>query len=76
MTYDNTFYVHSKPILPGQNEQFMFTAVIPQGLVYSSAIGAILAKYHVLSLVSDMGCCSNYPANEFLLIFHTNSPQI
>jgi hypothetical protein len=29
MTYNNIFYVHPKPILPGQNEQFMFTAVIP-----------------------------------------------
>jgi hypothetical protein len=44
-----------------QPEQFSFTATVPGGMLFSTAIGSIVARYQVLNFSCNMGCCANDP---------------
>ena len=50
------------PIQKGQNQPFSFTATIPPGIVFSTAIGSILSRYQVLNISSSTGCCATGPS--------------
>lgn len=70
---DHPLFVIQGPVPKGQTKEFSFTATIPQGLMFSTAIGSILSRYQVLNFSSNMGCCSNSPSCEFLLVFHSST---
>lgn len=56
--FNQMLYALPKIIYPGQGENFSFNATIPSGIVDSTAIGAITAKWFTLTLSSSMGCCT------------------
>ena len=73
---NHPLFVIPEPVGKGQTKQFSFSATIPQGLIFSTAIGSILSRFQVLNFTGEIGCCSGGAVCEFLLVFHSGTQQI
>lgn len=64
------------PTAIGEVQQFSFTATIPTEIIDCTAIGRIVARYFILHLYTEYGCCANTAESVLHLIVHSKSPVV
>jgi hypothetical protein len=62
-------------IIPGQIENLNFSAIIPQWNSYT-AIGTITARYFVMMVSTELGCCAKSPSAALHIVVNTNCPTV
>ena len=73
---DFTLHTVTAPTAIGGQQEFSFNATIPNDIIDCTAIGRIVARYFVLHLYTDYGCCANTAESILHLIVHSRTPAI
>lgn len=71
---DQVFHAMGK-INPGQIENFNLQTIIPQWNSYT-AIGRVTARYFLMMVSTELGCCANSPSAALHIVVNTASPTV
>lgn len=63
-------------IAAGAVKDFNFNAVIPANITNYTAIGRVTARYFLINLTTEYGCCANTAAAVLHIIIHSRTPMI
>lgn len=63
-------------IYKGSSRNFELNCKIPEHITNYTAIGNIIARYFILHLTTEYGCCANKPEAKLHVIMHSTTPQI
>ena len=66
----------NKKIEPGTTYDFNFQATVPTNIVNYTAIGTVTARYFVIQLYTEYGCCANTAYATLHVILHSKTPRI
>lgn len=76
----NSYIMHQDQntgeIPAGGVRQLNFNSVIPLNIVNYTAIGRVVARFYLLSLYTDYGCCTSPAGAVVHLIVHSRTPMI
>ena len=77
---DNSYVMHQTEnvgeIQPGAVREFNINGVIPLNILNYTAIGRVVARYFLLHLYTEYGCCTNTAQAVLHLIVHSRTPMI
>ena len=60
----------------GTTKDFHFTNNIPANITDYTAIGRVTARYFILHVITEYGCCANTANVQLHLIVHSTTPAI
>ena len=63
-------------INPGQTKDFLFQAQVPEKITSYTAIGRVTARYVLLIVDTEMGCCTTAPFCLVHMIINSKTPNI
>ena len=66
----------NNPINPGSVHNFNFEATLPNSIVNYTAIGRVTARYFIIRLETEYGCCANTAYALLHLIVHSRTPKV
>lgn len=64
------------PISKGSTKDFSINARIPSQIVSYTAIGSIIARFFVIHLYTEYGCCANKAEAVLHIVIHSRTPKI
>ncbi len=77
---DNSYLMHQTKnigvIQPGAIKEFNINGIVPNNILNYTAIGRVVARYFLLHLYTDYGCCTSTANVALHLIVHSRTPTI